>query len=198
MSFLQQFGRKWHKMRWKSHHFLSKCHGNSMTWTCPKSMSCLSMEDKHNLDKWDGKVMEFGVNLDQTAVDLWHELTGNFHECPCHIFYRDNNTIQLVKLITLFCKYNGNLTIFLQNSMKIPWLELVQNPCHVWAWKTNKTYINDIGIVMAFSVNFDQTAVDLSHDMKFSWESMSHSLTWDYPLPPNFHVNLHTISNYYD
>ena len=39
----RQFGRKWDQIRWKSHHFLSKCHGNSMTWTCPKSMSCLSM-----------------------------------------------------------------------------------------------------------------------------------------------------------
>ena len=32
--------------------------------------------------------MEFGVDLDQTAVDLWPEMTWNFHENPCHIFYR--------------------------------------------------------------------------------------------------------------
>jgi len=32
--------------------------------------------------------MEFGVNLDQTAVDLWNEGTWNFHGNPCHIFYR--------------------------------------------------------------------------------------------------------------
>ena len=38
----------------------------------------------------------------------------------------------------------GNLIIFLANAMHIPWLELVQNPCHIWAWKTNKTCINDM------------------------------------------------------
>ena len=46
MSFRRQFGRKRRQMPWKSHHCLSKCHGNSMTWTCPKSMSCSSMENK--------------------------------------------------------------------------------------------------------------------------------------------------------
>ena len=45
MSFLWQFGWR-HQIRWKFHHFLSKCHGNSMTWTCPKSLSCSSMENK--------------------------------------------------------------------------------------------------------------------------------------------------------
>ena len=35
--------------------------------------------------------MEFGVNLDQTAADLLHEMTWNFHEKPCHIFYRGYN-----------------------------------------------------------------------------------------------------------
>jgi len=46
ISFWRQFGRKWDQIRWKPHHFLRKCHGNSMTWTCPKSMSCSSMENK--------------------------------------------------------------------------------------------------------------------------------------------------------
>ena len=32
--------------------------------------------------------MEFGVDLDQTAVDSWQEMTLNFHENPYHIFYR--------------------------------------------------------------------------------------------------------------
>ena len=45
MSFWWQFGQR-HQIRRKSHHFLSKCHENSMTWTCPKSMSCSSMENK--------------------------------------------------------------------------------------------------------------------------------------------------------
>ena len=32
--------------------------------------------------------MEFDVDFDQTAVDLGHEMTWNFHEKPCHISYR--------------------------------------------------------------------------------------------------------------
>ena len=83
-----QCATKLHQIRWKSYHFLRKCHGHSMTWTCTKSMSCPSMENKWNLDKWHGIVMEFGVNLDQTAVNLWHEMTWNFHENPFHIFFR--------------------------------------------------------------------------------------------------------------
>ena len=43
-----QFGREWDQIWWKSHHFLGKAHGNSMTWTCPKSMSCSSMEKQTN------------------------------------------------------------------------------------------------------------------------------------------------------
>ena len=41
-------------------------------------------------------------------------------------------------------KSDGNPIIFLANASEIPWLELVQNPCHVLAWKTNKTWINDM------------------------------------------------------
>ena len=90
MSFWRQFGQKWDQIQWKSHHFLRKCHGNSMTWTYPKSTSCSSMENKGNLDEWHGMVMEFGVDLDQTTVDLWRcEMAWNFHDNPRHIFYRD-------------------------------------------------------------------------------------------------------------
>ena len=32
--------------------------------------------------------MEFGINLDQTAVDLEHEMTWNFHENLRHTFDR--------------------------------------------------------------------------------------------------------------
>ena len=32
--------------------------------------------------------MEFGVDFDQTTVDLGREMTCNFHEDPCHIFCR--------------------------------------------------------------------------------------------------------------
>ena len=38
----------------------------------------------------------------------------------------------------------GNPIIFLANAMEIPWPELVQNPCHVPAWKTNIAWINDM------------------------------------------------------
>ena len=41
-------------------------------------------------------------------------------------------------------KAHGNPIIFLPNVMKIPWLELVQNPCHISAWETNETWINDM------------------------------------------------------
>ena len=33
--------------------------------------------------------MEFGINFDQTFMDLWHEMKWNFHENPCQIFYRN-------------------------------------------------------------------------------------------------------------
>ena len=58
MSFWRQFGRKWDQIRWKSHH-LSKCHGNSMTWTCLKSMEYFCTENEQNLDTWHERVMEF-------------------------------------------------------------------------------------------------------------------------------------------
>ena len=63
MSFWRQFGWKWDQIRWKSHHFLSKCHGHSMTWTCAKSLSCLGMENKKN---WIND-MESSRNL----VSIW-------------------------------------------------------------------------------------------------------------------------------
>ena len=37
-----------------------------------------------------------------------------------------------------------NPVIFLANAMKISWLELVQSPYNVWAWKTNIAWINDM------------------------------------------------------
>ena len=46
MSFWRQFGWKLEQIRWKSHHFLRKSHGNSMTWPCSKSLSCTSMENE--------------------------------------------------------------------------------------------------------------------------------------------------------
>ena len=43
--------------------------------------------------------MEFDVDLDQTAVDLPHEMTGNFHKNSCHIFYK--------AIFTYTCKKYG-------------------------------------------------------------------------------------------
>ena len=58
-------------------------------------------------------------------------------------------------------KSNDNPIIFLAKAMEIPGLELVQNPCHVPAWRTNKTWINGMESVMELGVNLDQTAIDL-------------------------------------
>ena len=72
MCFLRQFGCKSHQIRRKSHHCLSKCSGKSMTWPCPKSTSCFLHGKQMKPGNWHGIVIEFGVNLDQTAVDVWH------------------------------------------------------------------------------------------------------------------------------
>ena len=47
-------------------------------------------------------------------------------------------------LVEIETKSDGNPIIFLEKAMEIPGLELVQNPCHVLAWTTNKTLINDM------------------------------------------------------
>ena len=68
-------------------------------------------------------------------------------------------------------KSDGSPTMFLENAVEIPWLELVQNPCHVLAWKTNKTCIKEI----EFGMDLDQTAVDLRHEMAWnSYENPCH------------------------
>ena len=61
------------------------------------------MENKENLDKSHGIVMEFGVNLDQTAVDLLHGMTrGISKKKPRHIFCREQIGIQLQLIIRKF------------------------------------------------------------------------------------------------
>ena len=45
--------------------------------------------------------MEFGVDLDQTAVNLWQKVTWKLLEHPCHIFYR------VVMYFDLFFKWIG-------------------------------------------------------------------------------------------
>jgi len=68
-------------------------------------------------------------------------------------------------------KSDGNSIIFLVKAMENPWLELVQNPCHAWAWKTNKTWINDMKYetVMEFGVDLDQIHVDLSDETTWNF-----------------------------
>ena len=82
--------RTWDQIRRKYHHFLSKYHGNSMTWTCPKSMSCSIME---NNKTWIND-METSWNLVSmrtklpSICDMKVQMTWNFHENLCHTFYR--------------------------------------------------------------------------------------------------------------
>ena len=89
MSFWRQFGREWDQIRRKFRHFLSKCPGNSMTWPCTKSMSCSSMEDKYNLDKWHGIVIEFGEGFgpNRHQVELWREMTWNSISMRIHVTF---------------------------------------------------------------------------------------------------------------
>ena len=44
----------------------------------------------------------------------------------------------------IWSKITSNPIIFLANAMETPWLELVQNPCHAWARRTNKIWTNDM------------------------------------------------------
>ena len=124
MSFQREFGlvRKWDKIRWESHHFLSKCHDNSMTWTYPKSMSCSSMENKKSLDKWHGMVMKFGVNLDQTATksscdEKWHGISSRIHVTffTGYILYERSTTFYIKELPCKKCDMDshGHSTSFL-------------------------------------------------------------------------------------
>ena len=66
-----------------------------------------------------------------------------------------DNDVPVKNVIRIFsCLFDGSLVenktksvrviIFLRNAMDMPWLELVQNPCHVPACNANKTWINDM------------------------------------------------------
>ena len=48
------------------------------------------------------------------------------------------------RLVENETKSDGNPIIFSVHAVEISWVELAQNPCHVTAWKTNKTWINDM------------------------------------------------------
>ena len=96
--------------------------------------------------------MEFGVELDQTTVDVLHEMTSNFHQNPCLIFCRVCKiflccdillkNIPLKNVTWIFsCLFDGNLVenetksdgnpiIFLATAMEIPRPDVFQNPCH--------------------------------------------------------------------
>ena len=80
----------------------------------------------------------------------------------CHWYYMYINLgcdVIPVKYVThiFLCLFNGSLVknetkydenpiIFVANAVEIPWLELVQNPCHFWARQTNKTCMNDVAL----------------------------------------------------
>ena len=73
-------------------------------------------------------------------------------------------------------KSDGNPIMFLANAMEIPWLQLVQNPCHVWAWKIS---INDVEYswnLVSIRTKLPPSRVVTGNDMEFSWESLSHFL----------------------
>ena len=66
-------------------------------------------------------------------------------------------------------KSDGNPIIFLGNAMEIPWLDLSQNPCHVSAWETSKTWIND----MESSWNFMSILTKLPSICYMKWRGIS-------------------------
>ena len=57
--------------------------------------------------------MEFGVNLDQTAINLWHAMTWNFHEKQCQICYRVEFKIELHVFDLEFTGFHNFNTWFL-------------------------------------------------------------------------------------
>ena len=122
-------------------------------------------------------------------------LGGNHHHNFSHFLLRISLSRTIpVKNVTLYIflclfagrlvenepKSNGNPIIFLANTKEIPWLELVQNPYHVPAWKTNKTWINDISHI---SWNLESIWTKLPPNQVELW----FEITW------NFHGNPHHI-----
>ena len=115
------------------------------------------------------------LNLPKFHVMIYHaeqikpgQVTWNSHEIGCQFcMYITKKDVTLYtfdlclhtlcfswlfdgRLVENDTTSDGNPIIFLTNAMEIPWLELVQNPCHVSAWKLNKSWIND----MELSWNF--------------------------------------------
>ena len=116
---------------------------------------------------WNSHGIRYGFGPNCRRFVTWND-AWNFQENMCHIFYRVrtfnilHNVLKCtypVKNVTrifscLFdgslvwfeneIKSDGNPVIFLANAMEIPWFELIQNPCHVPAWRTNKNWMNDV------------------------------------------------------
>ena len=93
-----------------------------------------------NETKFDGNPIIFLAN----AMEMpWRELVQN----PCHVpVWTQVNMTDPVKNVTeiFSCLFYGSLVedetesdgnpiIFLANAEEIPWLELFQNPCHVFS-----------------------------------------------------------------
>ena len=73
-------------------------------------------------------------------------------------------------------KSDGNPIIDWANVMEIPWFELVQNPCHVPAWKTNKTWINDMEL--PWNLVWTSTKLPSTCDIKLHGISMGIHVTF--------------------
>jgi len=78
---------------------------------------------------------------------------GKRHEPVLYCVYYAYNVKNVIRIFSCLLyasmavnetKYEENPIIFLANALEIPWLDLVHNPCHVSAWKTNETWINDM------------------------------------------------------
>ena len=90
---------------------------------------------------------------------------------PVENVTRISSFLLTVSLVENKSKSDENSIIFLGNAMEIPWLELVQNPCNVFAWKTNKTRINDMKWCQFWS---NCRRLLTWNDIKFPGESLSH------------------------
>ena len=69
------------QIRWTAQHFLTKCRRNSMTRTCPKSMSCLRMgKNKTWINDMESSwnLMSIWIKL-PLICDIWHGIPIRIH-----------------------------------------------------------------------------------------------------------------------
>jgi len=137
LPFWRQLGRKWCQIRCKSHHFLIKRHGNSVTWTCPKSMSCSGY--KLNW-RFMGKTrdMDFDRNSMSCPVTNWLQFSPNWHKIPClfHVISCHKSTAVWSKCDMDFHK--NSMTFYVTN-----WWQLGPN-WHQILWQVHVIYLGFI------------------------------------------------------